>query len=264
MINVTDIPKLLHNNKCTVMRIRDFDGNEIAKFESGTPAALEKDFNDSLPYINGYGRIEIQAGTDSLKAANWRGGYVWKCFTNGTPATTNTKTTQPIGAIPAGYVSQDIMQQMIDLAVQKASFANEKKMWELEQQVKDKKHEKGLAGVFMRYEPLLMQKFLGISVPPANGLNSPGNLNGAPADTATQTQTITDQQKDLFEKAGQDLTNQVQNIDVMTTLFNALAQPGIKQAGYNKIILLLQAVNNNPAIVDTALQFLNPTNNGKA
>lgn len=273
MIRFSDIPKLIKDLNTPWLKIRDT--NEQLIFEIGGSALVDvtiKKLQEVEKILKSYGRIYIHAATANIIKGKWKGAYVWEVDFSDEISPAMAK--QPLVSHQTAALANTDELIALQKKIEKMEYDKKQEKWEREhdQKIKDleEKFEKKSKS-FMDYIPVLLpaaselfgidkakvEKIMGMF----NGVaaNSNASLAGPPETTEktlTMQMTPEEEQKKLGE-----INTQIEPIynkigaNKMYPLMTQLNQL-VHKCECDKIIKLMAALNNNPALVDTALNFI--------
>lgn len=143
------ILKLIEEHKIIAVKIDDYKGKLILRFDEQTPAQLIHKLTMYQDTLTGYGRVVIQAADENSTKKLWRDSFTWEVefWSMGN----NNKSQAPTHFIQPGMISAAEAELKLELAQLKQEHAFEKRMNELE----SKMSKKGDDGDLMKYLPLM-------------------------------------------------------------------------------------------------------------
>lgn len=242
------------------VKITDTNGKKVMQFfDELSPENLIAKLDGFAPTLQTYGRLTFIGATAAQFKQNWKDCYQWPVVFSTIPAHL-TSTNEP-QKINQGYVSHNEATLMAQLAGLQMQMDFNKKIADLEKKIDGgKEKESQWERVIDKYFPMVAPQF-GITMSPEqmdsamkyyqmqammNGKMMPPVQNNGMAGLNIQTNTNPSIQQTEEEK---------QTEDEIVKELTALSEKTSDQ----KLLTLIKALNNNPAYVDMAINFMNTT-----
>lgn len=116
--------------------IRIYDGQDqrLFTFDNSDIDITISQMDQMLPYVNTYGRLKVEAATQSIRNRKWQDAYWWNLELDRPAAAQGVTVNAP--AIPTGYVHQDLLAK--EIAILNLKFEHEKELRRLQDEAKEK------------------------------------------------------------------------------------------------------------------------------
>lgn len=231
MINFDIVEKLMLDRNLPCVKVSDWNNSkilEITDFEQA-PAAVEK-LKEYKELLDGYGRVKIKLGTQKQCNGNWSGALELECKTGG-----NNVTPTPNMGLAGHYNHYSIPQNFVPTEVMEAKLeALRKEMeWNAKFQQLEAKlnQDKGIADSLLSKENL--PYIMAAMFPDNPNISKLAGRNDAPVNN-----------------------NLDPNLEKKLNRINELMGSIADKVKLDDLILLLTKVNENPGLVQQALNFL--------
>lgn len=250
MINIKDIYNLLERSKTPYVKVEDYNGNKIVAFEENTLVSRTiQELQECEDMLKAYGKLQIVAGDETCKKANYKGAFKWIVFFEKEPKNNNQwgypaqqqqqQQNWGMSGVPNGFVHNDVLQARLDM---------EKLKYEMELLKLEKKKDSGLT----EYLPLAPYLLSAMGKSPAdissmmmmsNMASNPtnGTINGAPTNTLSFQDVST-------------MSNEEKNSKIDELMTSLSSKPGVTA---DHMIMLLNKLNEKPELVAKAVGMLN-------
>lgn len=245
MPTLKQIYDMMEAQETPYIRIYNTNKERIFIFENDTVEATKAQMESLMPYISSYGKIIVEAANQKAKNANYATSYKWNCTFDNAVATVG-QPQLPINPfqVPAGYVSQDLMQKELQIINLKMDY--ERQLREKDEQLRAKDKEDPI-GMIEKFGPLVLYA---MGKNPAE-IQQIGQLykGGAIAGSQTQTgHTLTfSDVKNLPDKEKEDKCQ-------------SLADELAKYISIEHMILLqeglIKKLKQDPKVIETILMYI--------
>lgn len=204
MADLKQIYVMMEEQKTPNIRILDTAGFKIFQIESDTVEETRQKMETLLPFIKNYGKVIVEAANESVKKRSYQGAFRWKLEFDTAAGATVQGPANPwtMGAVPPGYVSNEVMAAKLDLI--QAQMAHYRELDALKLKMKDDdpfKHmdkiEKMVpALMYLAGKPLEEIKTFA-TIYNTSGIDAPGGIAGPPTNTLifSDVEKLTTEQK---------------------------------------------------------------------
>lgn len=242
MIKVEDILKCVEDNKAPHIRLFDMNKNLLHTYDEYENVDTAVDhLKTVLPIFSGYGKIIVNCATPAMKSRRWTGSYNMVCVFDKAAATQIQGPQFNAWQMPPGYVSNEVM--MAKLETLEKTFALNKQIDQLTREKENISKEDPLKQIerIAPWAMLAMGKDMEQITKVATVMKI-GNANISAPAAPTNSLTFSDiEKKPLQEKE---------------KIFQALIDSVSKKVAMESMIELYSAIDQDPSLVQTALQAL--------
>lgn len=247
MLKEADIYRCIQEANAPYIRLFDINGSKLYVHESSDNAAQAVAHLQSiLPMFKAYNKIKVQCATPAQFKCHYRDAILLICVFDGAPAGAIAGPQFTPWNMPAGYIHQDVMLAKLD-AIEKSMVLN-REIDQLKRSAAEKENQDPAKQVekFFPYALYAMGKPVEEIQKVCSAIRI-GNANlgaaaGATGSPATNTLTF----KDV-----ENLTDPEKE-----KKFQGLADSVAKKVSIEEMITLYDAINQDPTLVQTALQAL--------
>jgi hypothetical protein len=220
MINFDNIPDMFEQLKAFNFRIYSMNAEVLFQSENKSANEARVAFEELKEKLFNYGKIQVRLCNDSNVAQGWKNGFLHTAFFSVSEKHQPQQQQQQQAQNIAGLSMLDIINLKVENAVLKMQLAA------------PQQQSNALPEIPASYLPLLS----------AFGLNmaQPG-LAGEPQ-RHTLTHELTEEEKAQVDSKLTDIENTVGSI--------------LGKTDIDKVIKVLKAVDNNPALLDSVLPFI--------
>lgn len=243
MIKEEDLYKLMQENKAPHVRLFDMSKQLLITSDDHKDVDSSIDHLKTIfPMFKGYGRLIVQTCTDNMLARRWQGAFSYTLvFDKAAPAIGTTQQFSP-WQMPPGFVSSEVMLAKLESLEKQFSYS--KQIDELNRKIAEKDKEDPLKQIekIAPWAMFAMGKSMD-EISKVSTMMRIGNANiSSSGNTPTNTLTFVDlDRKPMGEKE---------------KIFEGLVRSIEKKVSIEEMIQLYQAIDQDPTLVQTALQAL--------
>lgn len=229
------------------LKIIDTSGKRVYDIldQSSAENTINK-LNDFLPTLRSYGRLNFIAATEAIKKQNWKDAYNWTITFEGVALPQNQNQTQNINP-SKGFVSHNEASLMAQVQAMQMQMQMQKQIDEIKNLLGAKTQEQP----FEKYLPMLGM-FVDITDEKIANMMKLAQIQSIGKGFSNNQTGIAGPQEQTVKKV--ELTeDEKKKVDH----FNAEIDKLSEKTSLDKLTALVEALNQNPAYIDLALNFMN-------